>query len=51
MVITIHKALDIEKKGMVGKADPYIVLQVLALFASLESLICIFTLSTMTKSR
>ena len=28
IVITIHKALDIEKKGMVGKADPYVVLQV-----------------------
>ena len=28
VVITIHKALDIEKKGMVGKADPYVVLQV-----------------------
>jgi len=27
VVITIHKALDIEKKGMVGKADPYVVLQ------------------------
>ena len=27
-MITIHKALDIEKKGMVGKADPYVVLQV-----------------------
>ena len=29
VVITIHKALDIEKKGMVGKADPYVVLQVI----------------------
>ena len=36
VVITIHKALDIEKKGMVGKADPYVVLQVFSLFASLN---------------
>ena len=26
MVLTVHKAKDIEKKGLVGKADPYVVL-------------------------
>ena len=26
--ITVHKARNIEKKGLVGKADPYVVMQV-----------------------
>jgi len=26
VVVTVHKAADIEKKGVVGKADPYVVL-------------------------
>ena len=25
VIITVHKATDIEKKGLVGKADPYVV--------------------------
>ena len=28
VIITVHKATDIEKKGLVGKADPYVVLEV-----------------------
>jgi len=27
VIITVHKAIDIEKKGLVGKADPYVVLE------------------------
>lgn len=27
LVITVHKANNVEKKGLVGKADPYVVLQ------------------------
>jgi len=27
VIITVHKATDIEKKGLVGKADPYVVLE------------------------
>ena len=27
-VVTVHKALNIEKKGLVGKADPYVVMEV-----------------------
>ena len=26
--VTVHKAKNIEKKGLVGKADPYVVLEV-----------------------
>ena len=26
VIVTVHKASDIEKKGLVGKADPYVVL-------------------------
>ena len=28
-IITVHKALNVEKKGLVGKADPYLKLQVI----------------------
>ena len=27
-MVTVHKALNIEKKGLVGKADPYVVMEV-----------------------
>ena len=28
IILTVHKANSIEKKGLVGKADPYVVMQV-----------------------
>ena len=28
LVVTVHRALNIEKKGFVGKADPYVQIQV-----------------------
>ena len=28
VIVTVHKAVDIEKKGLVGKADPYVLIKV-----------------------
>ena len=50
VIITVHKATDIEKKGLVGKADPYVVLEV-NLVSLYELIITKYLYSIKTKSK